>query len=163
VAGRAQPSRRGDVDDRAAAALGHRGQNELRGQHDRAQVQVERALPPRRVRRREVRLLGSSRVVNQHADRTGRGDSRVDASPVTEVRAEERAANPFGRNRALPVVEVGDDQVHALGGEPFRDPGADPVRASRHQCGHSAKFHGGIVGPGTDIPFRSQPGVRMAV
>jgi len=85
-------------------------------------------------------------------------DSRADVARVSEVGAEERAADPFGRNRALPVVEVGDDHVHALGREPFRDPGAYPVRSSRHQCGHSAEFHVGIVGPGTDIPFRSQPG-----
>ena len=110
-----------------------------------------------------MRLLGSSRVVDQHSDWTGRVDGRMDADPVCEVGAEERAADPFGQNRTLPVVEVGDDHVHALGGEPLRDPGAYPVRASRHQCGYSVEFHDRIVGPGTDIPFRSQPGVRMAV
>jgi hypothetical protein len=156
VAGRAQPGGRGDVDDRATAALLHRGQDELRGEHDRAQVQVERAVPPRQIRLREMRLLGSSRVVDQHADRAGRVDGRMDAGPVSEVGADKRAADPFGQNRALPVVEVGDDQLHALGGEPLRDPGADPVRTSRHQCGRSVEFHGGIVGPGTDIPFRSR-------
>jgi hypothetical protein len=62
----------------------------------------------------------------------------VDAGPVSEVGSDERAADPFGQYRALPVVEVGDDHVPALGGEPLRD-------------------------PGTDIPFRSQPGVRMAL
>jgi hypothetical protein len=139
------------------------GQDELRGEHERAQVQVERALPPRQIRLREMRLLGSSRVVDQHADRAGRVDRRADAGPVGEVGADERAADPFGQNRTLPVVEVGDDHVHALGREPLRDPGAYPVRTSRHQCGHSVDFHDGIVGPGTDIPFRSQPGVRMSV
>ena len=104
-----------------------------------------------------MRLLGSSRVVDQHADRAGRVDRRADAGPVSEVGADERAADPFGQNRTLPVVEVGDDHVHTLGGEPLRDPGAYPVRTSRHQCGHSVEFHGGIVGPGTDIPFRSRP------
>jgi hypothetical protein len=162
VAGRAQPGGRGDVDDRAAAALPHRGQDELGGEHDRAQVQVEGLLPLRRIRRREARLLDAPGVVDQHPDRTGRVDGRMDAGPVSEVGAEERAADPFGRNRALPVVEVGDDHAHALGGEPLRDPGAYPVRTSRHQCGHSAEFHGGIVGPGTDIPIRSQLGVRLA-
>jgi hypothetical protein len=163
VAGGAQPGGRRDVDDRPAAALPHRGQDELRGEHDRAQVQVERALPPGRVRRREVRLLAAAGVVDQHADRTGRVDGRAHVGPVSEVGAEERAADPFGRNRALPFVAVGDDHVHALGREPLRDPGAYPVRASCHQCGYSVEFHGGIVRPGTDIPFRSQPGVRMGL
>jgi hypothetical protein len=163
VVGRAQPGGRGDVDDRSAAALPHRGQHELGGEHDRAQVQVERAAPPHRVRRREVRFLGSSGVVDQHADRTGRVDRRVDVGRVSEVGAEERAADPFGRNRAPPVVEVGDDDVHALGGEPLRDSGADPGRTSRHQSCQPVEFHGGSVRPGTDIPIRSRLGVRMSV
>jgi deoxyribose-phosphate aldolase len=152
VAGRAQPGRRGDVDDRAAAALPHRGQDELRGEHDRAQVQVEGLLPLHPIRRGEARLLDAPGVVDQHADRPGRVNGRVDAGPVSEVGAEERAADPFGRNRALPVVEIGDDHVHALGGEPFRDPGAYPVRTPRHQSRHPVEVHSGIVGPGTDIP-----------
>jgi hypothetical protein len=163
VASCAQPGGRGDVDDRAAAALPHRGQDELRGEHDRAQVQVEGLLPLRRIRCGEARLLNAPGVVDQDADWPGGVDGRVDVGPVGEVGAEERAADPFGRNRALPVVEVGDDHVHALGGEPFRDPGANPGRTSRHQSRQSAEFHGGSVRPGTDIPFRSQLGVRMGV
>ena len=107
------------------------------------------------------RFLGSPRVVDQHADQASHVHRRADAGPVSEVGADERATDPFGQNRTLPVVEVGDDHVQALGGEPLRDPGAYPVRTSRHQCGHSVEFHGGIVGPGTDIPFRVRPGVRM--
>jgi hypothetical protein len=163
VAGRAQPGGRGDVDDRAAAAFPHRGQDELRGEHDRAQVQVERVLPPRRVRRREARFLDASGVVDQHGDRTGRVDRRADVGRVSEVGAEERAAGPFGHNRARPFVKVGDDHVHALGREPFRDPGADPGRTSRHQSRQSVEFHGGSVRPGTDIPIRSRLGVRMSL
>jgi hypothetical protein len=163
VASRAQPGSRGDVDDRAAAALGHRSQDELRGQHDRAQVQVEGLLPLRRIRCGEARLLNAPGVVDQDADWPGRVDGRVDAGPVSEVGAEERAADPFGRNWALPVVEVGDDHVHALGGEPFRDPGADSGRTSRHQSRQSVEFHGGSVRPGTDIPIRSRLGVRMGL
>jgi hypothetical protein len=163
MAGRAQPGRRGDVDDRAATALPHRGQHELRGEHDRAQVQVEGVLPLRLVRCREVRLLGASGVVDQHADRTGRADRRVNVGRVSEVGAQERAADPFGHNRARPFVQVGDDYVHALRGEPFRDPGADPGRTSRHQSRQSVEFHGGSVRPGTDIPIRSRLGVRMGI
>jgi len=159
VASRAQPGGRGDVDDRAAAAFPHRGQHELRGEHDRAQVQVEGLLPLRRIRCGEARLLNAPGVVDQDADWPGGVDGRVDVGPVGEVGTEERAADPFGRNRALPVVEVGDDHVHALRGEPFRDPGP----ASRHQCGDSAEFHGGSVRPGTDIPIRSRLRVRMSV
>jgi hypothetical protein len=61
-------------------------------------------------------------------------------------------ADPFGHNRARPFVQVGDDHVHALRGEPFRDPGAYPVRTPRHQSRQSVEFHVGIVGSGTDIP-----------
>src|SRR5439155_1601304 len=89
VAGRAQPRGRGDVDDRAAAALVHRGQDELRGEHDCAQVQVECLLPLRRIRRREAWLLDAPGVVDQHPDRTGRVDRRAD---VGRVGAEARAA-----------------------------------------------------------------------
>jgi hypothetical protein len=163
VAGRAQPGGRGDVDDRAAAAFPHRGQDELRGEHDRAQVQVEGLLPLGRLRRREARFLDASGVVDQHGDRTGRVDRRADVGRVSEVGAEERAAGPFGHNRARPFVKVGDDHVHALGREPFRDPGADPGRTSRHQSRQSVEFHGGSVRPGTDIPIRSRLGVRMSL
>jgi hypothetical protein len=161
VAGRAQPGRRGDVDDRAAAALPHRAQDELRGEHDRAQVQVEGLLPLRRICRGEARLLNAPGVIDQHPNRTGRVDGRVDVAPVGEIGMDERAADPFGHNWARPVVPVGDDHVHALRGEPLRDPGAYPVRAPRHQSRHPVEFHDGIVGPGTDIPFLSQPGVKM--
>jgi len=151
VAGRAQRGGRGDVDDRAAAALPHRGRDELRGEHDRAQVQVEGLLPLRRIRRGEARLLDAPGVVDQHADRTGRVDRRADVGPASEVGAEERAADPFGHCRARPLVAVGDDHVHALGRQPFRDPAADPVRTPRHQSSPSVEVHGGIVCPGTDI------------
>jgi len=98
VDGRAQPGGRGDVDDRPAAALPHRGQDLLRGQHDRAQVQVEGLLPLGRLRRREARLLDAPGVVDQHGDWTGRVDRRADVGGVSEVGAEERAADPFGHN-----------------------------------------------------------------
>jgi len=152
VAGRAQPRGRGDVDDRAAAALPHRGQDKLRGEHDRAQVQVEGLFPLRRIRRGETWLLDAPGVVDQHADRTGRVDRCVDVGSVGEVGVEERAADPFGRSRARPFVQVGDDDVHALGGEPLRDPCAYPGRASRYQSRQSVEFHGDIVGSGTDNP-----------
>jgi hypothetical protein len=128
----------------------HRGQDELSGQHDRAQVQVEGLLPLHWIRRREARFLDAPGVVDQHGDRTDRVDRRADVGRVGEVGAEERAAGPFGHNRARPFVEVGDDHVHALRGEPFRDPGADPGRTSRHQSGQPVEFHGGIVWRGTD-------------
>jgi hypothetical protein len=151
MTGRAQPGVRGDVDDRAAAARPHRDQDELRSEHHGAQVQVERALPPRRARRREARFLDASGVVDQHADRPGRGDRRGDVSPVCDVGTEKRAADPFGRNRARLLVPVGDDHVHAFRGEPLRDPGAYPFRTSRHQSGRPVEFHDGSVRPGTDI------------
>jgi hypothetical protein len=163
VAGRAQPGRRGDVDDRAAAALPHRGQDELRGEHDRAQVQVEGLLPLRRIRCGEARLLNAPSVVDQHAHRARRVHGGADAGPVGEIGMDERAADPFGHSWARTVVPVGDDHVHALGGEPFRDPGADSGRTSRHQSRPSVEFHGGSVRPGTDIPIRSRLGVEMGL
>src|SRR5207248_6557244 len=72
-----------------------------------------------------------------------------------------RAAGPSGHNCPRPFVKVGDDHVHALRGEPFRDPGADPGRTARHQSRQSVEFHGGSVRPGTDIPIRSRLGVRI--
>jgi hypothetical protein len=98
VAGRAQPGGRGDVDDRPAAALVHRGQDKLRGEYDRAQVQVEGLPPLGRLRRREARLLDAPGVVDQHAHRPGRVDRRADVGGVGEVGADERAAGPFGHN-----------------------------------------------------------------
>jgi hypothetical protein len=163
VAGHAQPGGRRDVDDRATAARPHRDEDELGGEHDGAQVQVERALPPRRLRGREARFLDAPGVVDQHADRPRGIDRRVDVSPVSKVGPEERAADPFGHSRARPLVQVGDDHVHALGGEPLRDPGADPGRTPRHQSRQSVEFHGGSVRPGTDIPIRSRLGVRMGL
>ena len=82
------------------------------------------------------------------------GDGRVDVGPVGEIGAEERAADPFGHSRSRPLVEVGDDHVHAFRGEPLRDPGAYPVCTSGHQSRHPVEFHGGSVRPGTDIPRR---------
>jgi hypothetical protein len=158
VAGRAQPGGRGDVDDRTAAALPHRGEDELRGEYDGAQVQVERVPPPRRVRRREGRFLEAPGVVHQHADRARGGDGRAHARLGPHVRGNERPADPRGGGRAGPLVPVGDDHAHAFGGEPLRDPAAYPVRASRHQSGHSFKVHYGSVGRGTDISFPIAPG-----
>jgi hypothetical protein len=45
---------------------------------------------------------------------------------------------------------VGDDHVHALGRQPFRDPAADPVRAAGHHRGPSVEVHVGILGRGPD-------------
>jgi hypothetical protein len=163
VDGRAQPGRGGDIDDRPATALPHRGQDQLGGEHDRAQVQVEGLLPLRRIRGGEARFLDAPGVVDQHPDRAGRVDRRVDVGPVGEVGTEERAAGPFGHNRPRLLVTVGDDHVHALGGEPFRDAGADPGRTPRHQSRQSVEFHGGSIRPGTDIPFRSRRRVRMGI
>jgi hypothetical protein len=163
VGGCAQAGRRGDVDDRTAAACPHRGEDELRGEHDGAQVQVEGLLPCRRIRRREARFFEASGVVDQHRDRTGRADRRVDIGPVGDVGTAERAADPFGHIRARLLVPVGDDHVHARRGQPLRDPGANPGRTSGHQSGHPVEFHGGSVRPGTDIPIRSRPGVRMGL
>jgi hypothetical protein len=163
VGGRAEAGRRGDVDDRPSAACPHRGEDELRGEHDGAQVQVEGLFPGRRIRRWEARFLEAPGVVDQHGDRTGRADRRVHVGPVSDVGAAERAAGPFGHNRARLLVPVGDDHVHALRGQPLRDPGAYSCRASCHQSGHPVEFHGGSVRPGTDIPIRSLPGVRMGL
>jgi hypothetical protein len=88
---------------------------------------------------------------------------RGDVGPAGDVGTEKRAADPFGRIRARLLVPVGDEHVHPVRGEPLRDPGAYPCRASRYQSGHPVEFHGGSVRPGTDIPIRSWSGVRMSV
>jgi hypothetical protein len=148
--GRAEPGGRGDVDDGTAAALGHRVQDELGGEHDRPQVQVERVLPFRRLRHREARLLDAPGVVDQHVDRSGRVQRRAYAALGGDVCVQERTADPFGPYWSGPVVEVSDDHLHALGRQPFRDPATDPVRAAGHQGGPTVEFHHGIVGRGPD-------------
>jgi hypothetical protein len=150
VGGCSQPGGRGDVDDRSAAAFGHRAKDKLRGEHDRPQVQIERLLPLRRVRRREARLLDASGVVDQYADPARSIYGRPDPGPGTDIRADERPADPRCRGWPGLLAEIGDDHVHALRREPLRDPGANPVRASRHQSDLSLEVHGGIVCRGTD-------------
>ena len=40
-----------------------------------------------------------------------------------------------GGRRQRTFFDVGEDQVHALGGEPLGDSSADPARCSRHDSG----------------------------
>jgi hypothetical protein len=107
-------------------------------------------LPLRGPGRREAWLLDAAGVVDQHGHRSRRVQRRADAALVGHVRAQERTADPFGHDWSGPAVQVGDDHVHALGRQAFRDPAADPVRASGHHGGPSVEFHEGIVGRGPD-------------
>jgi len=155
VAGRAEPRGRGDVDDRAAAASGQRGQDQLGGQHGRAQVQVEGALPLGRGRLGEAGVLDPPGVVDQHPDRA-RGDRGLDRGPDAclrrDVRGDEPPSDPRRGYPARRLVRVGDHHVRALRREPLGDPRADPVRRPGDQSDHLVEVHQGIVVSGTDIP-----------
>jgi hypothetical protein len=156
MASRAQPGHRGDGDDRAAAARGHRVQDQLRGEHHRPQVQVQRVAPLRRVRRREARLFEAPRVADQHAQSArpplARRDGGADPGRGRHVRADERPADPPSRRRTSLPVQVGNDHVHALGRQPLGDPGTDPGRAPGHQSRLPVKLHPPILRRRTDIP-----------
>jgi hypothetical protein len=93
VAGRSESGDRGDVDDRAATAVGHRSEGELGGEHDCPQVQVKGVLPFRRLRGGEARALDASGVVNQDADPAGQPaggiDGGADTGPGGDIGAHE--------------------------------------------------------------------------
>jgi hypothetical protein len=107
--------------------------------------------PLRQVRRGEARLLDATGVVDQHADLACGVNGRADAGLGSDIRPDERPADPGGRGRPGLLVQIGDDHAHAFRREPLRDPGAYPVRTPGHQGGSSLKVHGGIVCRGTDI------------
>jgi hypothetical protein len=164
MASRAQPGHRGDGDDRAAAARGHRVQDQLRGEHHRPQVQVQRVAPLRRVRRREARLLEAPGVAHQYTQPAVPPAGGIDRGthPLRgrHVRADERPADPSRRRRTSLPVQIGDDYVHTLGRQPPGDPGADPGRTPGHQGRPPVKLHDPILRRRTDIP--AGPGDRSA-
>ncbi len=145
---------------RPAAALGHRAEDELRREHHGPQVQVERVIPFRRVRRGEARPFDASGVVDQYADRARGVYGRADAGVGGDIRADERPADPGGGGRTGLIVEIGDEHAHAFRREPLGDSGAYPVRTPCHQRGGALKVHGGIVRRGTD---NSAEQVRMTL
>jgi hypothetical protein len=156
MAGRSQPGDRGNVDDRSAAVASHRGEDELGGEHDCPQVQVQGVLPLGWARRREARALDTAGVVDQHADPAGPLAGGVDGGEDPgrggDVRSDERSADPGGRRRTTVFVEIGEDHMHAFCREPLGDPCADPLCAAGHQGGQPGKVHARILCPGTDNP-----------
>ena len=92
------------------------------------------------------------------------GDSTGGSAAISPcvIRARDRreagVSTSPGQMQLTRTAMVSRSPVHALRGEPFRDPGAYPRRTSRHQSGHPVEFHGGSVRPGTDLPRPGRPG-----
>jgi hypothetical protein len=160
MAGRTQPGDRRDRDDRAAAKS-HRLPDQLRRQHDPAQVQVQRVAPLRRIGRGETRLRKPPGVADQHPQPPRppqrRADRQAHPGLGRDVRLDERPADPARGPRASLPVQIGDDHVHALARQPLRDPRPDPGRAAGHQSGQSVTIHASILHRATDIPRRQRP------
>ena len=98
------------------------------------------------------------------ADDTLAGDSTGGSAAISPgvIRARDRreagVSTRPGQMQLTRTAMVSRSPVHALRGEPFRDPGAYPRRTSRDQSGHPVEFHGGSVRPGTDISRPGRPG-----
>lgn len=109
-------------------------------------------------------VVGLAGVVDQHADATGPlpggANRRAHAGLGSNICADERSARLGGRGLAGGLVEVGDDHVHALRGEPLRDPSADPVRPACYQGGRSREVRDRILLRGTDTPAGAANGRR---
>ena len=61
------------------------------------------------------------------------GHRRLDVGTRGHVAADRAPADPLRGLRCGGLVEVGDDDVRALGGEALRGRGADPLRAARDE------------------------------
>ena len=148
----ADPARRGHVDHRAPAAPAHRREHQLRGEHRRAQVQVQRGAPLQRrgvngVRRRSP----PAGVVDQDVDPAvallGEGDHVLDVAVDAHVGADvARGSATLGDRRhrrlARDVRDVGDHDRHALVGQPHHDrpAGARSRRRSRSRPGRGSSI-----------------------
>ena len=116
-------------------------------------------LPLGRVRRGEGRSLDAARVVDQDAyarQPPGRIDGDANTGPGGDIRADERSADLRGCGLTSAFVKIGDDHVHAGGGQPPRDPCAYPFRASCDHSGHFVQAHAGIVRLGYDNSARAE-------
>jgi hypothetical protein len=139
-------ARRGDLDDPAPAALAHPGNKGLR-EPDRGDRVLLVAVHPFVARRIQPAVRGfdrgAARAVDQDVDAVERRFRRGDDVPEFGVEGQVaerggRAASvrrDLGRHRlrTLYAAPVHDD-AHALAAQHPRDLGADPRRASRHQC-----------------------------
>ena len=145
---------------RAAAALGDRPQDELRREHHRPQVQVERMLPFRRVRRGEVTALAKPPALLTSTPTVSALTTAV-RTPAWWRCCPGANDRPIRVGLARPALsfEISDDNPHAFRREPLGDSGAYP-RHPRHQGGSALKVHGGIVRRGTD---NSAEQVRMTL